>query len=96
MKIAQLAIVKQPQPVAKKVCLACKAFVAECLVPVGDGAMQMCWLCAHQVIEHDAPLHTAHSAECACRRDEIYPKAVLVGMSALGLISTVAEDAPRS
>ncbi len=63
--------------VEKPACTACKSFAPECLVPVGDGAVPMCWLCAHHVIEHDTAVEHAHAAECECVPTEIYPSRVL-------------------
>lgn len=67
--------VEQPVPVepAYKICVACKTFRAECLVPVGDAAEPMCWLCAHHVVEHDADVCRASTAECDCTPHVIYP-----------------------
>lgn len=44
----------------------------ECLVPVGDGALAMCWVCAHMVTQHDAKLG-ATARDCGCSSEEIYP-----------------------
>lgn len=73
MRLDDLERIPPPKPVAKKPCMACKAFAAECLVPIGDGAVPMCWLCAHHVIDHEVPLHLAHSAECECAPQAVYP-----------------------
>jgi hypothetical protein len=48
-------------------------FAPECLVPVGDTAVPMCWLCAHHVVEHGTPLNDAPEAECDCMPQDIYP-----------------------
>jgi hypothetical protein len=78
MKIDDLTLFNQPPRYkAQRECVACKAFAATCLVPVGEGAMPMCWLCAHHVIEHDEPLHNAHAAGCGCLPADIYPASVL-------------------
>lgn len=73
MKLADLREVKHPKPAEPKACLACKAFIAECVVPVGEGSAPMCWLCAHQVVDHNVPLHEACTAECECTPDQVYP-----------------------
>lgn len=54
-------------------CVACCAFAAECITPVGDGAAELCWLCAHQVTEHAKALEAAASARCSCKPEGIYP-----------------------
>lgn len=59
-----------PEP---KLCLACKAFRAECVAPVGESSAPMCWACAHHVVEHDCPPHLAAEARCECLPREIYP-----------------------
>jgi len=89
VKLAELKPVVQPKPVEKRSCLACRAFAAECLVPVGDGAVPMCWLCAHHVVDHGVPLHEAPTACCECLPHEVYP-----GRSAP--VVAVAEDAVRN
>lgn len=54
-------------------CRACKTFAPEVLVPDGDEAVPMCWLCAHHVAEHGTPMEHAHEGECECLPAEIYP-----------------------
>jgi hypothetical protein len=61
-----------PQPDAK-LCVACKGFRAECIVPVGEASAPMCWLCAHHVADHDCAPGDAATAECECLPHEIYP-----------------------
>lgn len=56
-----------------RTCVACKAFKAECQVPIGEGSTAMCWLCAHHVVDHDTPVHEASTAECECSPSAIYP-----------------------
>jgi hypothetical protein len=72
-KTESLARYFEPPPKVKKACKACNAFAPECLVPVGDLAVPMCWLCAHHVVEHDTPLTEAMEARCECLPSEIYP-----------------------
>lgn len=73
MKTFDLPLVLPPKPVAPKVCVACKAFRAECVVPVGEASAPMCWLCAHHVVDHECPPHKAMTAECECAPELIYP-----------------------
>jgi hypothetical protein len=72
----KLQLVEQPKPVEPeyKMCTAkgC-AYRAECLVPVGDDAVPMCWLCAHHVVEHGCTEYTAGTNECECLPHDIYP-----------------------
>lgn len=51
----------------------CGAFRADCLVPDGDGAIALCWYCAHAKTDHasDEPLC------CACPAEEILPSDVI-------------------
>ena len=62
-----------PPPPEPKLCVACKGFRAECVVPVGEGSVPMCWLCAHHVVDHECALHDAATAECECLPHEVYP-----------------------
>jgi hypothetical protein len=73
MKSKTLQPFKEPPPPAREACWACQTFTPECLVPVGDEAVPMCWLCAHHVTEHDTDASAAHCAECACPPQAIYP-----------------------
>lgn len=63
----------EPPPRPKKACAACNTFAPECLAPVSDTAVPMCWLCAHHVVDHDVPVTEAYKAECDCPPHEIYP-----------------------
>lgn len=60
-----------PPPTA---CACCNAFRAECLLPVGEGAIPACWLCAHAVAEHECAPSDAYTHECECLPGEIYPE----------------------
>lgn len=62
-----------PPPPEPKTCVACKAFRAECVVPVDESSAPMCWLCAHHVVDHDCAPHEAMTAECECLPHRIYP-----------------------
>ena len=73
MKLKHLKPFKEPPPPEREACAACKTFAPECLVPVEDEAVPMCWLCAHHVIEHDVLPGGAHCARCECTPQEIYP-----------------------
>jgi hypothetical protein len=84
MSLDDLRLVKHPKTGEKKVCLACKSFVAECQAPVGEGSAAMCWECAHQVVEHDVPLHEAMTARCECTPDQVYPKHIIDRRVAVG------------
>lgn len=66
-------IAPPPPPPEPKLCVACKGFRAECIVPVGEGSAPMCWLCAHHVADHECAIHDAATAECECLPHEIYP-----------------------
>lgn len=59
------------------VCAACKVWIPECLVPVGDGSKGMCWMCAHHVVDHLISVDRAGAAVCKCRKDQIFPRRVL-------------------
>lgn len=72
-KAFDLKRVVPPPPPPVKICMACNAFRAECLVPVGEASAPMCWLCAHHVVDHECALHEAATAECECLPHEIYP-----------------------
>ncbi len=77
-KLNRLQPFKEAPPPERASCRACRTFAPECLVPVGDDALPMCWLCAHHVIEHDVALQAAHSAECDCLPQAIYPNRACV------------------
>lgn len=79
MSLSSLKRVPPPPPAPdREACAACKAFAAECLVPVGDDAVPMCWLCAHHVVDHDTPIEGACEGECDCRPHQIYPDSSLM------------------
>jgi hypothetical protein len=80
-------------PYEPPTCAACKAWAPECLVPIGDGALPMCWLCAHQVTAHSVELEMAAHGECDCPPSAIYPAHVLERR--LHRIDTVREDTVR-
>jgi hypothetical protein len=45
-----------------------------CFLPVGDGGVEACWGCAHQVTEHETSFEEALRATCGCPAAEIYPR----------------------
>ncbi len=85
---------KEPPPPEKQACRACKTFVPELLVPMGDEAVPMCWLCAHHVVEHEASMQAAPSACCECSHNEIFPAGHPRYRGALATVATVREDGP--
>ncbi len=66
-------ITPPPPPPEPETCGACKAYRAECVAPVGEGSMALCWLCAHHVVDHGVAPGLATTAECECTPDKIYP-----------------------
>ncbi len=72
-KLSRLKPFKEPPPPTREACASCESFAPECLVPIGDAAVPMCWLCAHHVVEHGCAPHRALTAECECLPHEIYP-----------------------
>lgn len=54
----------------------------ECMVPIGEGALGMCWLCAHNVIDHGGAVG-AVVLDCGCKREDIYPPHVLKSFDAI-------------
>lgn len=65
-------ILKFPAP-PPNACACCRAFAAECLLPIGDGAIAACWLCAHAVAEHGCAPGDAMTHECECPPENVYP-----------------------
>lgn len=72
-KLSKLKRVEQPKPTAREACASCEAFAAECLTPIGDAAVPLCWLCAHHIVDHGCAPHRAVTAECECLPHQIYP-----------------------
>ncbi len=83
-------------------CSSCRTFAPECMLPVGDGAVPVCWLCAHLVTVHEHALG-APVTNCGCTAAEIYPAHVqarrsppeLAEGTALTLIENGPSGAPR-
>lgn len=73
MKSKMLQPFKEAPPPERESCRACKTFAPECLVPDGDAALPMCWLCAHAATEHGCNVHTAATNQCECIPQDIYP-----------------------
>ena len=78
-KLSRLKPFKEPPPEPREACASCEVFAPECLVPVGDAAVPMCWLCAHHIVEHNEAPHRASTAECECTPQQIYPRRALEG-----------------
>lgn len=74
--------VVHPEPTPPLACASCRAFRAEVVCPVGDGAADLCYLCAHHVAVHEVSLGGAPSAECECGPEEVYPADVRAAMGA--------------
>lgn len=60
----------------------CGVWLATCVVPVGDGAVAACWLCAHDYVEHERALGSSAGTPCDCPKSEIYPPDVLARRAA--------------
>lgn len=78
MKARHLPAIKLvKKPIAVPVCEACKEFRPDCEVPDGDGTIRMCWLCAHQFIDHELPLEQCMGGQCECLPEAVYPESVI-------------------
>lgn len=74
MKSHKLARYVAPPPPPKPTCNACKAYAPEVIVPLGEGAIELCWLCAHHHVDHGVPLSECPTSErCEHAPHEIYP-----------------------
>ncbi len=73
MKLSDLKPFIEPPPIERESCHACRTLTPDCLVPVGDESVPMCWLCAHHVVEHGTTTVEAQEGECECLPHEIYP-----------------------
>lgn len=85
MKSYQLKpLPKQVQRVipTTQVCKSCRAFKAECEVPYDEGTWPMCWLCAHQIVDHGVSLYEATEAQCECLPEAMYPASVIASRKA--------------
>ena len=70
VKLKPYAPAPPPPP---EVCACCQAFAPDCLLPIGEGCVPACWLCAHAVAEHGCAPGDAMTHECECDPNEIYP-----------------------
>jgi hypothetical protein len=66
---------REPAPIPA--CEACGAFQPDCLTPDGEGALAMCWPCAHAHVDHGCELGKCAVHECDCLPEAIYPEKVL-------------------
>lgn len=66
-----------PPPTPAPTCAACKAYRPEVVVPLGEGALELCWLCAHHHVDHGVPLSECAEAQCEHTGAEIYPREYL-------------------
>lgn len=78
-----------------KPCTACRAFVAECQTPIGEGSAPTCWLCAHHIVEHGRALEDAMHGQCECLPEDVYPASVITRQRLAGLTSRGAADVER-
>lgn len=67
----------------RKVCASCDTFQADIMTPVGDGAIALCYVCAHFVAVHGVTVKLAFTKTCACDREEIYPAHVVARYDAI-------------
>jgi hypothetical protein len=72
-KLSSLQPFKEPPLPEREACHACKSFAPDLLVPDGDEAVPMCWLCAHHVVDHGKSMQSALHAKCSCAPWMIYP-----------------------
>ncbi len=71
---------REPAPIPA--CEACGAFQPDCLVPDGEGALAMCWPCAHAHVDHGTELGKCAVHECECLPEAVYPEKVLAARRA--------------
>lgn len=64
-----------PPPAPKPTCCAPGCTLSpDVVVPLGEGVINLCWLCAHQHVDHNVSLsECATSERCEHTPDEIYP-----------------------
>ncbi len=77
MKTVDLRRYSPPAPVPTPVCAGCKAFTPDVLLPDGPGhagAIALCWVCAHHVVEHGISVGAAQTGTCSCKPGEIFPR----------------------
>lgn len=75
MKSHRLARFVTPPPPPRPRCNAPGCEMApEVVLPLGQGAIDLCWLCAHHHVDHGVPLSECATSEaCEHTPDEIYP-----------------------
>lgn len=74
MKSRELARYVPPMPPPPPSCQSCRVLAPDCLLPDGHGSIDLCWICAHQIVEHGHELgRAAAKARCSCTPHEIYP-----------------------
>jgi hypothetical protein len=93
VKLASLKPYQEPPRPERQACVACRTYAPECLVPMGDEALPMCWLCAHHVVEHDTAVEHAYCAECECTPQQIFPHRAFE--SAGEIVARVEPVSPR-
>lgn len=63
------------------------------VVPLGEGAINLCWLCAHHHVDHGVPLsQCATSERCEHTPDEIYPRAPGAGFTPNGYYQALMSE----
>lgn len=55
-------------------CENCNAFAPDCMAPVDERTLALCWFCAHMVTEHEHEVGTIIDASvCTCAESDIFP-----------------------
>jgi hypothetical protein len=74
VKVSRLPRYPSAIPSDPPVCAACSTFRPEVVVSTTpDTHAALCWICAHHVVEHGAPVAHARVGECECAPEAIYP-----------------------
>jgi hypothetical protein len=60
------------------VCCGCKVYRPDCQVPHDDGVLLMCWICAHQFLDHGKQLGQLMHSVCDCKPEAVYPESVIL------------------
>lgn len=76
-KAREMPCCPKREPTAIPACEACGAFQPECLVPDREGAIAMCWPCAHAFVDHGTHISRCVIFECECPPESVYPERVL-------------------
>lgn len=61
-----------------------------------SGRTALCWLCAHDVLEHGAPPTGQPRKHCGCPRDHVYPRRVAEYRAALAVVDVHPAQATQS